>query len=135
MVNATNSKLLKEWKVRLGLTDWSIKLYDNCTKDEMSSSGVMGCVDFVEVNRTARIEIIDPACYGNRVVPYDYERILVHELLHLKMCLLFSVEDGYDDRNVIDRMTHQLLDDIAKSLVDAKRFKKGCGSKVKGEDK
>ena len=121
MTHSKNNPLLKEWVKRLGLTDWKIKLFDHCRSDEMSMGGCAGCVEYREVGKTARIDIIDEKEYGNRIVLFDYEKTLVHELLHLKMCFLASTEDGFGDDNIADRMAHQLLDDIAKALVDAKR--------------
>ena len=117
--------LFEEWIKRLELSAWRIKLVTNVHPSEMSGSGLMGCVEYCEVNRSARIEIMDEKYYGDRIMPFDEEYILVHELLHLKFCFLTSCVDGFDDQNVVDRMTHQLLDDMAKALVDAKRSERG----------
>lgn len=108
--------LLLEWQKRLGLTDWRIALHDNCQPDNMTMEDVSGCTVWQEVGKTARIEIIDPKFYGDRVVPFDWEKTLVHELLHLKTCLISSnVED------LQERVAHQLIDDLARAFVDAKR--------------
>lgn len=112
------SNKLQEWQERLGLTDWAISLHDCMPTGEMIDEGVDGCTEFQEVNKTARIEILDPDEYGDRVVPFDYERILVHELLHLKLCLIS--ETGGEDP-LQERVAHQLIDDLARALVDAKR--------------
>ena len=108
--------LLLEWKERLGLHDWRIKLCDNMKPDDMRLEGVSGDVDWTECNKTAVIEIIDPQFYGERIVPFDYEKTLVHELLHLKLSL---VSDHVDDLQA--RYMHQIIDDLARALVDAKR--------------
>ena len=113
--------LLKEWQTRLGLTDWKIKLVDNCLPDEMWLDGVDGCTEWTEALKTARIEILAEEAYGTRILPFDYEKTLVHELLHLKMCLIASeVED------LQMRVAHQLIDDLARAFVDVKRGKV-CG--------
>lgn len=112
------TKLLKEWQTRLGLLDWRIKLVDNCKPDEMSMQDVAGCSIWTEAIKTARIEIIDPVYYGERIVAFDYEKTLVHELLHLKLSLVGNVENDLQMRYV-----HQMIDDLARALVNAKRSK------------
>lgn len=109
-------KLLKEWVERLGLQDWVIKLTDNCHPSNMSMKDVSGCTVWTESIKTATIEIIDPQFYGERIVPFDYEETLVHELLHLKTSLVSS-----NTLDLEERIMHQLIDDLARALVDAKR--------------
>lgn len=111
-------ELLLEWKQRLGLQEWRIKLRPKCVPDEMALENVAGCTDWSETIKTARIEIIDPAYYGERIVPFDWEKTLVHELLHLKLCLVQDVEDDLQSRYM-----HQIIDDLARAFVDAKRCK------------
>lgn len=108
--------LLAEWKERLGLTEWRIKLVDNCKPEEMMIENCAGCTDWSEAIKTARIEIIDPQYYGKRIVPFDYEKTLVHELLHLKTCLVSDQVDALQARYM-----HQMIDDLARAFVDAKR--------------
>ena len=109
------NKMLKEWVKRLGLTDWRIKLKINCSPDDMPTEGV-GCTQFTETTKCAYIYIIAPEFYGDRIIPFDGQEVLVHELLHLKFALIQDVKDDLQERYV-----HQLLDDIARALVDAKR--------------
>lgn len=111
-----NNKLLKEWQKRLGLTDWRIRLNDNLTPTDMTEQEDVGCTVFEEATKTARIEILDEKYYGARIVPYDYEETLVHELLHLKLSLLqTNVSD------LQERYAHQIIDDLARAFVDAKK--------------
>lgn len=114
----SDNKLLTEWQVRLGLEDWAIKVVDGLSLDDISVDGVDGCVNWEESIKTARIEILDEKYYGDRMIPYDYEKILVHELLHLKLSL---VSDQVADLQA--RYMHQIIDDLARAFVDAKR----CG--------
>ena len=109
-------KLLQEWVERLGLQDWVIKLTDNCHPSDMSMKDVSGCTNWTESIKTATIEIIDPKFYGERIVPFDYEATLVHELLHLKTSLVSS-----NTLDLEERIMHQLIDDLARALVNAKR--------------
>lgn len=113
-----HERLLKEWQNRLGLQDWRIKLADNCRSEDMSLQDVSGDVDWTESTKTARIEILAEQFYGDRIVPYDYEEILVHELMHLKLSL---VSDMVNDLQA--RYMHQVIDDLARAFVDAKRSK------------
>lgn len=116
MKGYVGAELLTEWQNRLGLHDWRIKLVDNCKPEDMILENVAGCTDWSEATKTARIEIIDPKYYGERIVPFDYEKTLVHELLHLKLAL---VSDMVSDLQT--RYMHQIIDDLARAFVDAKR--------------
>ena len=111
-----HNALLSEWQNRLGLADWRIKLCPKCKPEEMVMEIVAGCTVWNETLKTARIEIIDPSYYGKRIVPFDFEKTLVHELLHLKTCL---VSDNVPELQV--RMMHQMIDDLARAFIDAKR--------------
>ena len=108
--------LLKEWQIRLGLQDWRIKLVTNCKPNEMELENCAGCTDWTESIKTARIEILDKNYYGKRIVPFDFEKILVHELLHLKLCLVSNNVDEFQERYM-----HQIIDDLARAFIDAKR--------------
>lgn len=117
---------MKEWQKRLSMQDWRIVLKTNCKADEMELVDSSGCVAWQESTKTAMIQIVDPAEYGDRVVPFDFEKTLVHELMHLKMCMLYDEKDTLQERIV-----HQTLDDISRALVDAKRA--GMPKEVKAE--
>lgn len=109
---------LEEWQERLGLLDWRISLHDCVPAGEMKDQNCAGCVDWQEVDKSARIEIIDPDDFGERVIPFDYEKTLVHELLHLKMSL---IAETFGEDPLRERVAHQLIDDLARALVSAKR--------------
>ena len=121
--------LLREWQARLGLQSWRIKLCDNCKPDDMSMEGVSGCTEWSESIRTARIEIMDPTYYGERIVPFDYEKTMVHELLHLKFSLI-----GDQVENLQERYVHQIIDDLARALVEAKRAGQAAAQPAPGPD-
>lgn len=106
-------ELLEKWKRRLCLHDWRIKLCVNCKPEEMAMSGVAGCTEWSEAGKTARIEIINPEYYGDRIAPFDFEKTLIHELLHLKMSFWCQNED-----DVEDRVMHQIIDDLARAFVE-----------------
>ena len=108
-------KLLSEWVNRLGLQEWRIKLCPSCKPDDMTKNST-GCTVWTEAIKVARIEILDPSFYGERITPFDFEKTLVHELLHIKTSLLSSECDQLQER-----IAHQLIDDLARAFVDAKR--------------
>lgn len=105
--------LLEKWKRKLCLQEWRIRLLTHLRPEEMTTNGVAGCTEWSEAVKVARIEIIDPACYGDRIVPFDFEKTLVHELLHLKFSFWCQDED-----NVGDRVMHQTIDDLARALTE-----------------
>lgn len=107
-------ELLAKWQKILGLDDWTIVLEDGCY--ELSEPESDGCAEYSEVGRFAKIQLLAPEAYGDRIVPYDREKTLVHELLHLKLCLLQDTENELQNRIV-----HQLIDDLARSFVKANR--------------
>ena len=112
---ATNEELnlLEKWKGKLCLQEWRIRLKTHLRPEEMTMENVEGCTEWSETTKTARIEIINPAYYGDRIVPFDFEKTLVHELLHLKMSFWCQNED-----DVSDRAMHQVIDDLARALTD-----------------
>jgi hypothetical protein len=118
------SELLKEWQDRLFLQAWRIELRNKCKPDDMQPN-CWGSTEWNEVNKTARIDIVDPECLTDKMIPFDFEKVLVHELLYLKLCLLSNETDSMSDRYV-----HQLIDEMARAFVDAKR----CRADGEGEN-
>lgn len=113
------SKLLEEWQERLGLQDWTICLSINCKIDDLELKGA-GENEWELVNKVALIKIISKEQYGERIIPFDFEKILVHELLHCKFAILDMIDSSYESR-VVDETRHQLVDDLARALIMAKR--------------
>ena len=108
-------ELLKEWQNRLNLNDWTIKLSANV--HNMPDGECCGHTDWNETVKAAHIYLLHPDEYGDRVVPYDQEKTLVHELLHIKFTFLHN----QTEEDLQGRILHQLIDEIACALVDAKR--------------
>lgn len=113
--------LLNEWQERLGLQDWRIKLCPKCTPGEMEMENAAGCTIWTESIKSAKIQILNPKYYGDRIVPFDFEKTLVHELLHLKLSLVSSEVDTLQER-----VTHQMIDDLGRAFVSAKRGDTAC---------
>ena len=107
---------MKYWADKLGLSNWNIHFVENCSPNDMRLDACAGEAEWDVTGRNATIRIIDPKDYGDRMVPFDREKTLVHELLHIK----FSMLDESGDP-LRDKLTHQMIDDLAKALVRAKR--------------
>jgi hypothetical protein len=106
---------LKYWVGVLNLQEWNITLVTDCSPNDMTLSGVAGETEWSDTLRTAVIRIINPKDWGERVVPFNPEKTLVHELLHLK----FSALDESGDP-LRDKLTHRLIEDFAKVLITVK---------------
>lgn len=105
-------ELLEYWTDVLGLQEWDITLVTDCSPNDMTLSEVAGETEWNDTLRTAVIRIIDQKDWGERVVPFNPEKTLVHELLHLK----FSALDESGDP-LRDKLTHRLVEDFAKALT------------------
>lgn len=109
-------KLLNEWTELLGLKDWRITLMTDVEPEDMDIKEADGCTSWEESIKAAIIQIVRPDAYSKRLAPFDLEETLVHELLHLKFCLIQTA----DENSLQDRIAHQLIDDIARALVKLK---------------
>lgn len=113
-------KLLNEWQQRLGLTDWVIVLRYNSDGSDMEAENAAGETEWQNINKSAVIKIRSKEAYGKRILKYDFERILIHELLHIKFGILDISNNTYESQ-VKDEILHQLIEDLAQALVMAKR--------------
>lgn len=115
-------KLLNEWQERLGLQDWEIILRYNCKREDMDDPDYsIGETHWETTSKCARIQIISKEEYGNkRILEYDFEKTLVHELLHCKFSMIDKDLNTYEGI-VTEQARHQLIDDLARALVMAKR--------------
>lgn len=109
-------KILKKWQAILGLNDWTIDLRDNCCPEDFILKNVEGECEYNEMLKSAVIRLIDEKYYNERVLPLDKEKVLIHELLHIK--LSFLQESGNE---LQERVVHQLIEDLAKAFIKADR--------------
>ena len=114
-------KLLDEWQKRLGLSDWYITLVSNCNSQDMELQDADGYVYYEETLKAAKITMINPETRTASLRPFDFEETLVHELLHLKFCLL-ERGDKWEQKTQL-RVLHQIIDDLARAFVAIKREK------------
>ena len=111
-------KLSEYYVDLLGLNDWEIHIAWQCRPDEMILPMCFGNSSYEESSKQALIYILDEQYYKGEPFKYDFEVILVHELLHLKTTLLTDK----DEESIRYRVLHQLIDDMAKAIVSAKRY-------------
>lgn len=114
-MKADKQKLLKHWIERLGLQDWRIELYDDCSPKELYDKDAQGENYYNFVHKIAIIRIISDKDRAVDIKPIDYEHLLVHELLHCKFACLD------DSGNTLqDKLVHQLVEDFARILTETK---------------
>ena len=114
MSDKERKALLNKWQKAFRLQDWVIKLVSDCNPSGFGwTDDREGECVYVESTKTAEIRILDERFYGKRLIPYNYERILIHELLHIKFALLQDTGNELQDRVV-----HQIIDDLAKGIAE-----------------
>lgn len=104
---------LNEWKERLGLHNWVIKV-ELAEPHEFLLKECSGECEYTLTTKSAVIRILKPKYYGDRVLKYCAERILVHELLHLAWGHLDTDNDGFNN------LAHSIMEDMARALICAK---------------
>lgn len=116
MDQETLESLLAEWQKTLRLRDWDVVVQLSRIFD-MPVADSVGLCTWLMPAKTATIRILDPADYDPAYVhPFDPEKTLVHELLHLHFAPFFP--DGEAGENVAHE---QAIESIAKALVTVKR--------------
>lgn len=109
-------KLLDKWVRVLHLEEWRIKFEWKVRDTDMAAEDSVGCTSADVVDRQALIQMLDPVDYKDRIFPYDYEKTLVHELLHLTF---WDMDSSGDELR--DRLTHIMVDRMARALLSAER--------------
>lgn len=118
MTEERAEQLFDKWVDILQLHEWDIRFHWKCDPKRMELVDNAGCTSYNWVCRQAVIQIADPDLYemDMKGFAFDFEQILVHELLHLKFSMLDDTKDEMQNRHV-----HILVDGIARSLVRASR--------------
>ena len=108
------NQYLKWWQEKLFLTDWIIKAKICRNEDFKSNDKKAGENYFSTINRYSQISILEKEEYEQEkpIMKYCAEKILVHELLHLKFDTIST-----DQEEIV---THTLIEQMAKSLIMAK---------------
>lgn len=110
------NELLQKWIKILQLTDWDIHFEWRMRERDMNLQDSMGCVRYEHTSKQAIIQMLDPVDFSNDLFKYDYEKTLVHELLHLKFADIDNSENELQNK-----LIHQLIDSLAKAFVTAAR--------------
>lgn len=118
MTEEDANALLLKWVCILKLSDWDIRFKWRCDPKRMAIPDSAGCTSYNDVCRQAVIEIADLSQYQPDIEGFepDYEQVLVHELMHLKMSILDTGESEIQNKAV-----HILVDSLALALVNADR--------------
>ena len=108
-----HEQLLQHWIKKLGLQDWKIEVFDNCSPREMFDKEAQAENYYNFVYKHARIRITTEKDRQCDISPLSYEQCLVHELLHCK----FAILD--DSGNALqDKIVHQLVEDFTSILLE-----------------
>lgn len=117
MTEPEAKRLFEKWRDRLHLEAWDIRFEWKVRQRDMYVDESCGCTRYEHSTRQAVIQILDEVdTDGVFEFSFDYERILVHELLHIKFS---DLEDSGNELR--DKLLHQLVDDMAKVLVGVER--------------
>lgn len=110
--------ILKEWKDLLFLNNWLIKaeLVPVCYND--NGETVAGRNQYIVEQMTSKIQISTEQRTEDLMLTYCEEKVLVHELLHIKYNWVV-VQDTYEGRYT-DELEHQLLEQMARTLIIVK---------------
>ena len=120
MTKAEQEAIAREWIMRLGLEKWKIKcMLDAAPEDFLSSDEIRaGETEWITVTRRATIKLLRKEAYSDPD-EYDFERTLVHELLHLVFAPFYP-----STGDCLETVVHMTIEDLARALVDARHAEK-----------
>lgn len=110
-----DDKTIIYWQKMLILTDWKLIVRQNCPIREFQFENVKAETEWSTENKTATIKIIADNEYTDNE-PFEKEKVLIHELLHLKFALLW--ESNTDLQNAL---LHQNIEEMARLLFYLKK--------------
>ena len=106
------------WQERLKLQDWTIQARV-CRSFEMSDPGRQGEIAFWDVQKVARLSVLDPIDFPKTGwLPQDPENTIVHELLHVHFRPLSDISTPH-----LELAEEQAVNAIANALVEGHRFR------------
>lgn len=110
--------LFNYWLRILGIENWDIVFDWAVRKSNMVLEDTYGTCTYNREIQSAMIQIMDELDIGatDTLAHFDYEVVLVHELLHIK----FAWADN--PANDLEKaLTHSLIQELAKSFVQTRR--------------
>lgn len=125
----------KYWIDNLCLGDWKIDFRFGCSPEEFEDSGNLGeCL----MNKTRKLAIVkikgESHLTEEDKLDFDLEQVLVHELLHIKFCFVTGNITNSPADGLLYDLNHQLINDLAWSLVNSRRSEFRPVDKVKSEE-
>lgn len=111
---------LHEWKRRLFLEDWIIKLelLDEIKEDDGSLLAGQ-CANRIQENKTTLIRILKKDPDDSHFIKFCAEEALLHELLHLKLDMCSHGKKSVEDV-VYEWVNHQIVSQMAYSFIMTK---------------
>lgn len=106
-------KLLKYWQKKLDLMDWHIVLEDESPLCNFTLKDVQGETEWDTTHKCAVIRIIREEEYGKRILPFVKEKVLLHELLHIKFAVLWD-----NNTDIQNDLLHQQIESLARTLYE-----------------
>jgi hypothetical protein len=121
----SNNELAKFWEDKLRLSNWDIKYIFDCHRKDFVVGGRTGECATNYMLHSAIIKIADETeLFDDEREGFDFEQVLVHELLHLNFDLLYgnrAKRDECFDGNLSDEITHYVINTVACALVKTRR--------------
>lgn len=114
-------KLFDRWVSALGLGEWEIRFNWRVRGIDMPDREMLGVTRYCLSSMQAEVSMVAEEDAPESGFAYDYERTLVHELMHIKLAV---VDDSGDE--VHDNTVHMLVEQMARALVKAKRGEANC---------
>lgn len=112
------TKKVRYWQKKLALMDWEI-ITNLVSESELN--GKAGTVSWDTETKQAIINIVDPKTITTELdFPYDLEKVLVHELLHLHSAPFDTFKEGGNKYIALEVMINK----VADSLVNFARCEK-----------
>lgn len=121
MTEEKATELFNKWARIFRLESWDIRFQWRVRVGDMNMENALGCTSFRHESRQAIVQMLDPVDFDNALFEYDYEKTLVHELLHIKFADLDDTGDP-----LRDKLTHQMINDLAIAFVACERSCKPC---------
>lgn len=113
------SALCREWQGILRLQDWDVKVRV-VRQSSFMVPDAQGECRWVVTKKSALIQLLDPIDYPTDIEwPYDMERTLVHELMHLHSAAFDTFENGSMESAALE----QMIECVADGLVRLSRLR------------
>ena len=113
MTDEEREALFRLWIDRLMLQNWSISALLNAGIGEMQDRRAAGECAYRTTIRSAEIHILRQDAYADPNA-YDFEATLVHELLHIKLGIVYDTLEG-----AALELLHQAINDLSIALARA----------------